>query len=283
MKLFKSLAITLLLALGASSLMAKTAGPKLKGPILLMETSMGNITIQLYDETPLHRDNFIKLVKEGYYDGTLFHRVIKEFMVQGGDPDSRNAEAGTTLGNGGPDYTIPAEFVPNLYHKRGALAAARQGDQMNPEKRSSGSQFYIVQGKVFTEAELQAFSSRQEQQVKFTYIREFLQKPENIAYKNRIDSLQKQKATAAINACVDEIAEKEKEALAELITPMFTEEQVALYTTVGGSPHLDGAYTVFGEVLEGMDVVDKIAALEVDRNNRPTQDVNIIKVSIIKK
>ncbi len=186
---------------------------------ILISTSFGDIKVRLYDETPLHRDNFIKLAKEGYLNGTLFHRVIKGFMIQGGDPDSKTAKPGQMLGNGGPDYTIPAEFVAKYYHKKGVLAAAREGDQVNPKKESSGSQFYIVQGRKYDDATL-----------------------------NSIEKNQNKK---------------------------FTEEQRNIYKTIGGAAHLDGNYTVFGEVYEGIDVVDKIANVAVDSNNRPLEDLKM--------
>ena len=169
-----------------------------KETLVLISTSMGDIKVKLYNETPLHRDNFIKLVKEGYYNGLLFHRVINNFMLQGGDPDSKNAPSGQMLGNGGPDYTIPAEIIPELKHVKGSLAAARMGDQVNPKRESSGSQFYIVQND-------------------------------------------------------------------------------------NGTPHLDGAYTIFGQTIEGMDVIDKIAQVKTDRFNRPIEDVKIISMKIVKK
>jgi len=175
--------------------------------------------VKLYNETPLHRDNFLKLAAEGFYNGLLFHRVINEFMIQGGDPDSRNAKQGQQLGNGGPGYTIPAEILPGLFHKKGVLAAARLGDNMNPRKESSGSQFYIVQGKAFTNEELDFFESR-------TGVK-------------------------------------------------YTAAQRAAYTTLGGTPHLDGGYTVFGEVTEGLEVVDKIAKVAVDGNSRPLKDMKM--------
>jgi cyclophilin family peptidyl-prolyl cis-trans isomerase len=187
--------------------------------IIQITTSFGDIKIRLYNETPLHRDNFIKLVKEKYFDSTLFHRVINQFMIQGGDPDSKNAAEGVLLGNGGPIYTIAAEFKPELFHKKGVLAAAREGDQINPLKSSSGSQFYIVQGKVFSKEEL------------------------NI--------------------------------LAQRMGKTFTEEQIKIYTTIGGTPHLDGNYTVFGEVISSLDVVDKIAAVATDKNNRPLTNIQM--------
>ncbi|MFZ4741561.1 MAG: peptidylprolyl isomerase [Bacteroidales bacterium] len=185
--------------------------------IVLISTELGDIKIKLYDETPLHRDNFLKLVSEKYLDSTLFHRVINQFMIQGGDPDSKYAIEGSLLGNGGPSYTIPAEFRKGIYHKKGALAAAREGDQINPTKASSGSQFYIVQGKVFTVEELNMFAQR--------------------------------------------------------MGKTFTPEQIKTYTTLGGTPHLDDNYTVFGEVIKGLDVIDKIASVATDKNNRPLQNI----------
>ncbi|MFY9417839.1 MAG: peptidylprolyl isomerase [Bacteroidales bacterium] len=183
---------------------------------IVIRTEYGDIQAILYDKTPLHRDNFVKLIKSGYYDSLLFHRVIANFMIQGGDPQSKNAKPGQMLGNGGPDYTIPFEYVQEYFHKRGAIAAARMSDNVNPKKESSGSQFYIVQGRKFTMDELNMLEQR--------------------GFK-------------------------------------FTDEQKQIYSTIGGSPHLDGQYTVFGEVISGMDVVDKIASLSTDRNNRPLQDV----------
>jgi peptidyl-prolyl cis-trans isomerase B (cyclophilin B) len=198
---------------------------EMKGQKVKLSTKYGDMVILLYDETPKHRDNFIKLANEGYYDGTLFHRVIKDFMIQGGDPDSKNATPDQRLGVGGPGYTIEAEFIPEFYHKKGALAAARQGDQMNPERRSSGSQFYIVQGKKYTAAELNNMAQRS--------------------------------------------------------GAFYTPEQIEVYQTLGGTPFLDTQYTVFGEVIEGMDVIDKIAAVKTGAQNRPVEDLEMT-VSLIR-
>lgn len=275
--LFRFLALILLVQTFS---MPKASASSKKDPIVVITTEFGVIKIKLYNETPLHRDNFIKLAKEGFYDGTLFHRVIKEFMIQGGDPQSKGAEAGAMLGNGGPGYTIPAEFNSSYFHKKGALAAAREGDQVNPEKKSSGSQFYIVQGKIFKPEELKMLEDRMNQQNKFTFLREYLAKPENAAVKKQVEEFQKAQNTDGINKIIAEIEGKEKDALAKVMKPLFSEEQKTLYSTVGGSPHLDGAYTVFGEVIEGLDVIDKIAASETDKNNRPTKDV-AMKVTII--
>jgi peptidyl-prolyl cis-trans isomerase B (cyclophilin B) len=199
---------------------------KEKQTMVLISTNYGDMKAVLYNETPQHRDNFIKLAKEGYFNGTLFHRVIEGFMIQGGDPDSKTAKKGQQLGQGGPTYTIPAEFNQALVHKKGALAAARMGDQMNPKKASSGSQFYIAQGKVYTQEELNSFESR--------------------------------------------------------MGKKFNDVQKKTYTTVGGVPFLDYDYTVFGEVIEGLDVIDKIAKVQKDRSDRPLENVKMT-VSIIEK
>lgn len=185
----------------------------------IIETAYGNMKVLLYEDTPLHRENFIKLAKSGFYDGLLFHRVINGFMIQGGDPDSRDAQPGVMLGNGGPGYTIPAEFRPARFHKKGALAAARQGDAVNPQKESSGSQFYIVQGKVYNEAIMQKIAAQ--------------------------------------------------------MNKTFSEEQIKAYGTIGGSPWLDNDYTVFGEVIEGLEVIDKIAAVQCGGADRPLNDVKM--------
>lgn len=197
---------------------------KPKNQYIRIKTEFGECIVKLYNETPLHRDNFLKLTKEGYYNGTLFHRVIKDFMIQGGDPDSRTAKPDSLLGEGGPKYTIPAEFRDSLFHKKGVLAAARDN---NPEKASSGSQFYLVQGKVFTEEQL---NSLEEKRLKF-----------------KIPEWQRQ-----------------------------------VYKTIGGTPHLDRNYTVYGEIISGLDMVDKIAVLATDKNNRPKSDVKM-DITILKR
>ncbi len=193
---------------------------------VLIKTTEGDITIKLYNETEAHKTNFVKLVEENYYDGLLFHRVIEGFMAQAGDPASKDAGLNAHLGSGGPGYTVAAEICPKYYHKKGSLSAARTGDQMNPTRRSSGSQFYLVTGKVMTDAEL-----------------------------NQLETQMHTK---------------------------FTEEQRADYTTIGGTPFLDGQYSVFGEVVEGMDVVDKIEKVEKGKNDRPKNDVKIISMKIKK-
>ena len=243
-----------------------------------IKTSLGDIEVALYNETPQHRDNFIKLVKEGYYDGVLFHRVINEFMIQTGDGNSKNAKPGERLGNGEPGYTLPAEFVyPKLFHKRGALAAARLGDQMNPERRSSGSQFYIVTGKKFTAQQLaQMESSRRNKQLQAVF--------NELAAPHRRDVMtwRREGNNAAIDSLQNKLVAEAEAKVAEQGAFTFTAAQLEAYQSVGGTPHLDGEYTVFGEVTKGMDVVEKIEKSKTDRNDRPEEDVKIIKMTVKK-
>lgn len=227
-KIIYSIAVFLLVACGAATKSSQTAGDSR----VRMHTTAGVIELRLYDETPKHKENFLKLVNEQRFDSLLFHRVIKDFMIQGGDPTSKNAAPGAMLGEGDLGYTVEAEFMPEKYfHRRGALAAAREGDYTNPEKASSASQFYIVWGVKFTPEQLQSYKSN---------------------YKSRTGK--------------------------ELV---LTPEQESAYTTIGGTPHLDGEYTVFGEVTQGLDVVEKIQNSACDRFDRPLEDVRILKVEII--
>ena len=248
-----------------------------KETLVKIETTAGDIKVKLYNETPKHRDNFIKLVKDGMYEGTLFHRVIKDFMIQAGDPDSKNAPKGKMLGAGDVGYTIPAEFVyPKFFHKKGALSAARQGDNVNPKKESSGCQFYIVTGKVYNDSTLLSMESQMNENKINVIFNTLAQKHMKEIYKmrkandeNGLYDLQEK-----LFAEAQEIAAKQPEF-------HFTPEQIEAYTTVGGTPHLDGEYTVFGEVVEGMDVVDKIQQVKTDRSDRPEEDVKIIKATIL--
>ena len=242
-----------------------------------LETTYGNIVVELYNETPQHRDNFIKLVNSGYYDGVLFHRVIKDFMIQTGDGNSKTAGPDTSLGDGDPGYTIEAEFVyPKYFHKRGALAAARTGDQVNPERRSSGSQFYIVTGKIYGSDELKAMTQRLADVQKQDIFRRLIM--ENRA---KIEEMQKNHDNDGLTAFQNELIQQ-TEAEAAKNPFSLTDEQLNAYTSIGGTPHLDGQYTVFGEVIEGMDVVDKIQNVTTGRMDRPTVDVKIIKARVLK-
>lgn len=232
-----------------------------------IETTLGDIIVRLYDETPIHRDNFVKLVKEGYYDGTLFHRVIKDFMIQGGDPDSKGAPAGKMLGVGGPDYTLEAEIKDNLYHKRGALAAARQGDEVNPERRSSGSQFYIVWGQVYKENQLNQLGK----QIRMQKVQDAFNDLAK-ARREEIMQMRRERNRAGLQELQDQlIAEAEN----KVGKQGLTDEQLQLYSTVGGTPHLDGQYTVFGEVEEGLNVVEQIQNTATGRADRPTNDIDM--------
>lgn len=239
-----------------------------------IQTTLGDITVRLYDETPLHRDNFVKLVKEGYYDGTLFHRVIQNFMIQGGDPDSKGAPAGKQLGTGGPGYTVEAEIRKDIFHKRGALAAARQGDEVNPERRSSGSQFYIVWGQVYNEGQLRQFSRQMEmQQMQSVFNQLAMQRRDEIMQYRR------ERNTAALQELQEKLAAEAQNKVKQEGAGM-SDEQLKIYSTVGGTPHLDGQYTVFGEVEQGLDVVEMIQLTATARGDRPVDDIEM-KMTII--
>ena len=232
-----------------------------------IHTSLGDIVVRLYDETPIHRDNFVKLAKEGYYDGTLFHRVIKDFMIQGGDPDSKGAPAGKMLGMGGPSYTLQAEIVDGLFHKRGALAAARQGDEVNPERRSSGSQFYIVWGQVYNQGMLRQFSK----QLKMKKVQEAFNQLAS-QHHDEIMQLRRDRNRAGLQELQDKLAaQTEAMVTADGLTP----EQIKTYSTIGGTPHLDGQYTVFGEVEQGLEVVEQIQNTKTSQADRPSEDIQM--------
>lgn len=243
---------------------------------ILIKTSLGSITVKLYDQTPQHRDNFIKLVKEKYYDGTLFHRVIKNFMIQGGDPASKGAPAGKSLGTGGPGYTVPAEIVyPQLFHRRGALAAARQSDEVNPQRASSGSQFYIVWGETYNDSQLNQLqknlSNMKEKEIFNRLAAE---------HKTQIMELRRSRDQAGLMALQEELIALTKAEIKETRGALLTPEQQEAYKNAGGTPHLDGQYTVFGEVTGGLDVVEKIQQAQTGASDRPREDI-IIHMEII--
>ena len=239
-------------------------------------TSVGNLTVRLYDETPLHRDNFVKLVADSFYNGVLFHRVINQFMVQAGDPESRNAQPGVMLGAGTPGYDIEAEIrSPKLFHKRGVLAAAREGDETNPQKRSSGSQFYIVTGKVLNAGQLRSFERNRNLEIEQDIKNELMNQN-----RDTLMALRRARDFSALRQIQDDIVIKADEMLAERKFAL-TPEQIEAYSTVGGTPFLDGEYTVFGVVISGMDVVEKIEKSATDRYDRPVEDVRILGMNII--
>lgn len=232
---------------------------------------MGDITVRLYDETPLHRDNFVKLVSEGFYTGTLFHRVIKDFMIQGGDPDSIGAPAGKMLGTGGPEYTIPAEVIyPKYFHKRGALSAARLGDDMNPERESSGSQFYVVWGQKYNSGQLRQMERQMQMQQEQSVFDRLVAE-----HRSEIIQLRKNKNRAGLQELQDRLNAETHAICQEMENVSLTPEQMEAYTTIGGTPHLDGQYTVFGEVVEGLDVVERIQSCETLRGDRPKVDISM--------
>ena len=238
---------------------------------LKINTTEGEIIVRLYDDTPQHRDNFIKLAKEGYFDGTLFHRVIKDFMIQGGDPDSKGAPAGKRLGTGGPGYTIPAEFVyPQRFHKRGALSAARQGHEVNPMRESSGSQFYIVWGKIYNDNELNQMERQMAMQQERNVFNSLVQQ-----HKAEIMEMRRNRDRAALQELQDKLIAETKAKCKEMAAPAFTAEQREVYSTIGGTPFLDNQYTVFGEVEEGLDVVERIQNVKTDSADRPAKDVTM--------
>ena len=241
----------------------KKGGDMDKETLVKIETTAGDIKVKLYNETPKHRDNFIKLVKDGVYEGTLFHRVIKDFMIQAGDPDSKNAPKGKMLGAGDVGYTVPAEFVyPKYFHKKGALSAARQGDNVNPKKESSGCQFYIVTGKVYNDSTLLGMESQMNENKINVIFNKLAQKHMKEIYKMR-----KANDQDGLYALQDTLFIQAEAEAAKQPDFHFTPEQIKAYTTVGGTPHLDGEYTVFGEVVEGMDIVDKIQQLVAGHGN----------------
>ena len=241
-----------------------------------IETTMGDIVVELYNETPKHRDNFIKLAKEGVYDSTLFHRVIRNFMIQAGDPESKTANDTAMLGGGDVGYTVPAEFVPKFFHKKGALAAARMGDDVNPNRESSGCQFYIVTGRKFREAQLLDMAGQKNNARVDEIFNELARKHMKEIYK-----LRKAGDNEALLELQDSLEAQAYAQYKEEEPFMFTPEQLTAYSTVGGAPHLDGAYTVFGQVVDGMEAVEKIEGTKTGRADRPVENVRILKATVI--
>lgn len=274
-QLKKMLVMGLMLMAGIMMINAQPA----KQPMtkVKIETTKGNIVVELYNQTPLHRDNFIKLVKNGTYNGTLFHRVINHFMIQGGDPTSKNAKAGEAVGEGDLGYTIPAEIRgPRFCNVRGALAAAREGNATNPQKASSSCQFYIVTGKTFTVEQLRDMEYKRNRK-RIDFITDSLRN----AYGNNKYVLNQNEDTTEILSLERKIQLVKDDILAREHAFHFTPHQMKLYSTIGGAPHLDGEYTVFGRVIEGMNVVDAIQQVQTDKRNRPLEDVKVLKMTII--
>jgi|SRR5690606_32068767 peptidyl-prolyl cis-trans isomerase B (cyclophilin B) len=262
---------TFLLVLACFSLMI--TGCAQNDYVVTIKTKYGDMVAILYDETPKHKENFIKLASEGYYDSLLFHRVIQGFMIQGGDPDSRKASAGQPLGNGGPGYTIPPEFNAKLFHERGALAAARLGDAMNPKKESSGSQFYIVQGRLHTREQLLI-----DQQKYGQALQRFFQNADNKVYFDSVNAFFQARDEQGYNAFMQRLRPVVEEQLGISVEREVDPRAVEVYTTVGGTPQLDGEYTVFGKVIAGLEVIDEIASQPRGPADRPVEDVRMTVV-----
>ena len=244
--------------------------------LVRLETTEGNITVKLYDETPKHRDNFIKLAKEAVYDSTLFHRVIKNFMIQAGDPQSKTASDTATLGSGDVGYTLPAEINPKFFHKRGVLAAARLGDEVNPNRESSGCQFYIVTGRKFSEAQMINMENQMNEARLDNIFNELARKHMKEIYKMR-----KANDTEGLLELQDSLEAQARAQVAKEPALKYSKEQIQAYTTIGGAPHLDGSYTIFGEVIEGMEIVDKIEKVKTNRADRPEKDIRILKTEVL--
>lgn len=254
----------------------KTATPA-PDRLVEIETTAGNIVVKLFGDTPKHQENFLKLVKEGTYNGTLFHRVIDKFMIQAGDPESKNAQPGQMLGSGDVGYTIDAEIVyPKHFHHRGALAAARQGDQVNPKRASSGCQFYIVTGNVVDDRMLEQMANAQLYSQKETEFRRLADE-----HMDSIRGMQLAGDQQGLMKLQQELVAKVEEKFKDAPAPQLPEELKAKYKEMGGAPHLDGQYTVFGEVVKGMDVVEKIEQAQTDRNDRPVEDIRIISMKVL--
>lgn len=277
MRKYISLLLSVVLIVSLSACRRHSKFDPSKDTMIRMETTAGVIVFKLYKDTPKHRANFIKIMDEGIIDGTLFHRVIKDFMIQGGDPDSKDAPPGKELGTGGPRYTVPAEIrFPAHFHKRGALAAARADDSVNPMKESSSCQFFIVTGKVYSLDSLMTY-----QDMRNKYIEN--QALEGLAQKHirEINQMKKNGDNRGLFLLQQKLLPQAKMmALKEGIIK-YSPEQIETYTTIGGAPLLDGNYTVFGEVVSGMEVIDKIANMPTDRNDRPLKDVKILKVEVL--
>ena len=265
--------VTVFTACGAGS---KNSTNMEKRTQVKIETTMGDIVVELYNETPKHRDNFIKLAKEGVYDSTLFHRVIRQFMIQAGDPESKHASDTAQLGGGDVGYTIPAEFEPKFFHKKGALAAARMGDDVNPERESSGCQFYIVTGRKFREAQLLDMAGQKNNARMDTIFNQLARKHMKEIYK-----LRKANDQDGLLVLQDKLEAQAYELYKEEEPFMFTPEQISAYSTIGGAPHLDGAYTVFGQVVSGMETVEKIEGTKTGKADRPVENVRILKATVL--
>jgi cyclophilin family peptidyl-prolyl cis-trans isomerase len=261
------------LIIGCLFLISTSSCAQKKDFVVKIKTDYGEMVAILYDETPKHKQNFIKLAKEHFYDSTLFHRVIEEFMIQGGDLSSKRSKPDGRLGNGGPNYTIEAEFNPKFFHKKGAIAAARLGDDQNPTKASSGSQFYIVQGRIIPESEIN--SLKYDQGKLNSAVRQYLSKPENKSLGDSLRQLYMAGNMEAFNNKIFSLAPEVEKATGIKVMNDVSPEKIKAYTTIGGTPFLDNGYTVFGEVIKGIEVIDKIAVVKKGAGDRPLENVRM--------
>ena len=241
-----------------------------KDYLITISTDYGDMKAILYEDTPEHRENFLELARKGYYDSTIFHRVIEDFMIQGGDPTSKDAEPGEAVGFGGPDYTIPAELETEHFHRKGALAGARQGNRQNPEKRSSGSQFYIIDGTTFSEEFLTTDLEKLGKA-----LQQYLMRTKYDSLRQRFQMLYNAQKFDEYNELMLSLKPKIEKELDINLDKEIDPERLQVYTTIGGAPHLDDEYTVFGQVIEGLDVIDKIAEQPTDRRNRPVENIRM--------
>lgn len=246
-------------------------------PVIVIETNYGTMKAMLYDDTPVHSNHYLKLIKEGYFDGTLFHRVVEDFVIQGGAQDSRDAPSGARIGGGRTDMELMPEFRENRFHKKGALAAPRRGDNENPQKKSDASQIYIVQGRIYTQGRLDSMEMAVNVPIKNEIIRTHY-----LPHKEKLDELKAANDASGFNALLDSLLNVVDSLYAIAPGKFFLPQELKeAYTTLGGIDRLDGSYTVFGEVTEGLEVIDKIAALPVDENSRPKTDAKIIRIYAI--
>lgn len=265
----------IILIFSLNLVLISTNAQTLSKETVLIETSYGKMKIKLFEETPLHKANFLKLVNEKVFDSLLFHRIINGFMIQGGDLLSKYAKPGDSLGHGDMGYSVPAEFNTKLIHKKGRLAAARESDDINPKFESSASQFYIVMGKKRTLDDLKKYEERINKTHYTNCARGFMKTDEGKKLKsnyNRLKSENKLDSAELVNKEIEDHIKKEHTKTPEY---KFNAEQISAYTTIGGTPHLDGTYTVFGEIIEGIEVIDKIAAAKTDKRDRPLEDIRM--------
>lgn len=268
--------VLLFFTLLIAALMTGCAQSNKKDYVVTIKTTYGDMVAILYDETPKHKANFIKLAKDHYFDSLLFHRIIDGFMIQGGDPDSKRAQPGQALGRGGPNYTVDAEFNPKFFHEKGALSAARMGDNVNPTKASSGSQFYIVHGKPMSDQELTQLEENVRYQKKNQYLREIMGMPAYADLRQVIITKQQSGDGAWLQSFFEKSDTLIQKVHPEFQPFTFTPEQRAAYAKNGGAPHLDGDYTVFGKVIKGLEVIDKIASQPKDQADRPVTDIRMM-------